>query len=110
MYFGAHAARLKSLERRRQSIDAQPVLVERHADHAGAAPARALDGATVGELLHDHGVAGLEQDLVDQIEALQRARGNQDVVGRGPDPALARELVRDEGAQARVAERIGPRL
>ena len=45
-----------------------------------------------------------QKDLVDQIEALQRARGDQDVVGCSFDAAHRGELAGDEGAQARVPD------
>ncbi len=61
--------------------------------------------AAIGVLLEDHRVARLEQQLVDQVDALQRARGDQHVVGVGGDAAAARSLLGDELAQLAVALR-----
>ena len=103
--FRLHAARLQPVEDRRQRIDADAVLVERHADDVDAAALQLGQRTAVGIFLDQDGVARREEKAADDIDALARARGDQDVIARAGDGAMAAELAGDEIAQALVALR-----
>ncbi len=68
------------------------------------APAEARQRAAIGVLLDDDRVARVDQQLVDEVEPLQRARGDQHLVGVGRRAAVARQLV----ARRPRAARAGP--
>ena len=80
-------------------------MVERDADHVGAQLVQLGEGAAVGLLLDDDGVALGHEQAVDQVEALHRARGDQDLVRRALDAGMVLELGREELAQRLVAQR-----
>ena len=66
-----------------QLVDLEPVLVERDGDELRLEAPEGLDRAEVGGRLDDHDVAGVEVRLPDQLERLDRAaRDQQLVVGR----------------------------
>ncbi len=92
-------------ERRLQRIHPHAVLVERNADDIDAEPLVAVERALVAVALADQRVAAREQRAVHEIERLQRARGEEDVVEGGFDAGVARELFGEEFAQRLVALR-----
>ena len=99
------ALALELVERGRERIHPHAVPVERNADDVDAEPRQPVDRALVAVLLDDDGVAAREQHAVDQIERLQRARREQDVVGRAGDARIGLELGDEELAQRPVALR-----
>jgi hypothetical protein len=54
-------------------------------------------------LLHHHGVASAQKHAVDQFERLERARRDEEIVGRALDAGVALELLHQEIAQRPVA-------
>ena len=86
-------------ERSRERVHPHAVVVERNADRVDAEPGEPVERALVAFLLDDHGVAAREQRAVDEVERLQRARDDQDVVGRAGDAGIALELRDEEFAQ-----------
>ena len=96
MYFGRMFWRVEIVERRGQRVHAHAVAVERNADGIDAEPGPAIERALVGLGLGDDGIATRQQDAVDQIERLQRARGDQDLAGIAGDARGALELLRQK--------------
>ncbi len=70
-------------------------------------PSRAsrLSEPPIALLLDEDGVAARQQHAVDQVDGLQRARRDQDFVGRAGNPGVPLELGGQELAQRAVAER-----
>ena len=97
--------RLRSSSALESASIRMPSLVERDADDVDAEPRQPVDRALVAVLLDDDGVAARQQHAVDQIERLQRAGGDQDVVGGAGDAGVALELLHQEFAQRPVALR-----
>src|SRR6516162_7533494 len=56
-----------------ETIDRQALVVERRADDVYTQPLQFGQGAAIGELLEDDGVAALEQQAVDEIDGLPGA-------------------------------------
>ena len=102
---GLDALLLQLLELLLQHVEPQPLVVERNADRVDAELGQLGERAAVGLLLDQDGVALGDQQAVDQVEALHRARGDQDLVGRAVDAGMALELAGQELAQRPVAER-----
>ena len=61
--------------------------------------------ALVALLLDQHGISARQQTLVDEIERLQRAGDDQDVIGGAVDPGVTLELCGEELAQGAIALR-----
>ena len=102
---GADAAALEVRERRRQRIHAHAARVQRNADGVDAEARQARERAAIARLLDDDGVAAREQNAVDEIERLQRAGRDQDLVGVAGDAGMPLELGGQELAQRTIAER-----
>jgi hypothetical protein len=64
----------------------------------GAGSREQVDGARVGGLVDEEGIARIEERAGDQVEGLLAARRDQDVLGRGGD-SLAGEVFGDQGAE-----------
>ncbi len=105
MYLGRMLRRLEVVERGGERVRAQALAVERNAHRLDAQPGEPRERALVGFLLDQHGVAGRQQDAVDEIDGLQRAGGDQDLVRRAGDAGIAGELGHQEFAQRPVSER-----
>ena len=103
--FRPDAAALEIVERRGERVHAHALAVERNADGVDAEPGPAIERALIGLGLGDDRIAARQQDAVDQIERLQRARGDQDLAGVAGDARGALELLRQKLAQAPVALR-----
>ena len=96
---------LQLLELLLQHVEPQAFVVERDADRVDAELDEPGERAAVGLLLDQDGVALADQQAVDQVEALHRARRDQDLVGRAVDTGMALELADQELAQRPVAQR-----
>jgi hypothetical protein len=100
--FRGDALALEVLKDVGERVDLDAVFIERCANDLLALALQLGDRAAIGEFLEDHRVADFEQHGVDEVDALARARRNQDVVGRAVDAAqLCLRL--DELAQAEMA-------
>ncbi len=100
--FRRDAAPLVVGERGSQRIDPDAVLVEGNADGIDAEPCEPVQRALIGLLLDQHGVALRQQRVVDEVERLQRAGDDQDVIGRAVDAGIALELMDQEFAQGPI--------
>lgn len=89
--------------------DKHAVLVERDADHVDTEPRQASQRALVALLLEDHGVAARQQRVVDEVEGLERAGHDQEIVDRAVDAGIALEFRHEELAQGQIALRTMPR-
>jgi hypothetical protein len=69
-----------------QRVHAHAALVERHALHPRLVRGERLKSTDVGGPFGDHDVAGVEEDLRQEVEALLGARGDDDVGGAEPHP------------------------
>ena len=105
MYFGLDAAALEVGERLGQRVHPHAVLVERNADRVDAKPGQPVQRALIGVALDDHGIAAGEQRRVDEVERLQRAGDDQDVVGDAVDAGVALQLAGEEFAQGAITLR-----
>ncbi len=61
--------------------------------------------ALVGKLLHNDGIPGFEQYLVQEFDTLIGARGDEHLLGRGLDASIVRHLLHEKFAQSRIAQR-----
>jgi hypothetical protein len=59
-----------------QGVHAEAILVDRHADDLPLVARRDHTGAQVARRLHQHDVAGIDQDLVEQVKGLDAAAGD----------------------------------
>ena len=105
MYFGRTPRRCRSASADASASMRMPVVVERNADRTDAEPVQTAQRALIGLLLDDHGVAARKQRLVDEIERLQRAGYDQEVVGAAGDAGVALQLCGEKFAQPQVALR-----
>ena len=103
--FRRDAAALEVGERRRQRVHPHALMVERNADHIDAEPGQPVQRALIGVALDDDGVAARQQRRVDEVERLQRAGDDQDVVGGAVDAGVALELGGEKFAQRAIALR-----
>ena len=92
-------------ERRRQRVHPHALVVEGDADRVDAEPRQPVQRALIGLLLDQHGIAARQQRLVDEVERLQRAGDDHDVVGGAVDAGVALEFCREEFAQGPIALR-----
>ena len=96
--------RVRVEERRRRAVAevalehrrVEPLVVQRHADDLGAEPREDLQRPVVGRRLDEHAVAGADELVRDEAEALERARGHDharrlDAVAGG-DPLAQRPV------------------
>ena len=86
-------------------VEAHAFLIERNADHVDAEPHQPVDGAAIGLLLDQHCVAFADQQPVDEVERLRRARNHQDLVGSTVDAGVPLEFLGQELAQWAIALR-----
>ena len=94
----------------RQSISASssasgisPCVVHGDVPHARLGGLEDPERADVGRALGEDDVAGVDEDAGDQVQALLRADGDDDLAGRGVGDALQGHDVADPLAQPRVA-------
>ncbi len=104
--FRPDAAALEIGQRRGQHVHAHAILVEGNADHVDAEPRQAGQRALIALLLDNHGIAARQQRAVDEVERLQRAGHDQEIVDRAVDTGVALEFRHKEFAQGQVA--LGP--
>ena len=76
-----------------------------NADRIDAEPGQPVQRALIGVALDDHGIAAGEQRRVDEVERLQRAGDDQNVVGGAVDAGVALEFPGEEFAQRAVTLR-----
>ncbi len=103
--FRPHAAAREVVERRGQGIHAHAPAVERNAHGIDAEPGQARECALIGFLLDQHGIAARQQHAIDEVDGLQRARGDQNLVGRTGHAGGAPKFGGQELAQRPVALR-----
>ena len=65
-------------------VDLEPVLVHRHGHDLGLEPAEGHDRAEIRRRLDEHRVAAVEERLADQLERLDPAARDQQLVVAGP--------------------------
>ena len=70
-----------------------------------AEPRQSVQRALIGLPLDNNGVAARQQRRVDEVERLQRAGDDQDIVGDAVDAGIALELCRQKFAKRTVALR-----
>lgn len=58
----------------------------------------------VAGIVHQHRVAGAQQEAADQVDGLRAGRGEEDLIRTDSDP-LRRELANEDTAQAQGAAR-----
>jgi hypothetical protein len=102
---GSDAATREVGERGRHDVRPHAVAVERNADGVDAEARKPVQRALIAFLLDDDRIPAREKYAVDEIERLQRARCDQDLVGGAGNARRARELRGQELAQRPVAER-----
>ena len=85
-----------------ETVDRQALVVKRRADDVDAQPLQFGQGAAIGELFEDDGVAMLEQQAVDEVDRLPGARRDQHVVGCAFDRRPLGNLVDHELTQSEV--------
>jgi hypothetical protein len=103
--FRANALALEIVERIGERVHLHAVAVERNADRGDAKPGETVDRALVALLLDDDGVATRQHHAVDQVERLERAGGDEDIVGGAGHAGVALELSDQEIAQRPIALR-----
>jgi hypothetical protein len=74
-------------------------------DDVDPEPGQPVQRALIAVLLDDNGITAGQQRRVDEIERLQRAGDDQDVVGGAPDCGIALEFGGEEFAQRTIALR-----
>ena len=89
MYFGRMPRRLRSASAAASASIRMPSWSSGMPIAVDAEPRQPVERALIGVLLDDHGVAARQQRGVDEIERLQRARHDQDVVGCAGDAGVA---------------------
>ena len=105
MYFGVMPRRLVVGQRCRQRVHPHALIVQGNADRLDAEPRQPVQRALIGLLFDQHGVAARQQRLIDEVERLQRARNDHDVVGAAGDAGVALELCGEEFAQGTITLR-----
>src|SRR5947199_7505950 len=103
--FGPDTAALKVLERGSDSVDSHAVAIEWDANGVHAQSRKPRQRALIALLLDKDGISRREQHAVDEVEPLQRARGDEDLVRRAGDPGGPLELVGQKFPQRAVTER-----
>ena len=92
--------RSRSAERVGERVHAQPLAVERDAHGVDAEARQPRQRAAVARLLDQHGVAAGREQRIDEVDGLQRARRDQDLLGVAGDAGVPLELARQELAAA----------
>ena len=105
MYLGWMPLPRRSCQHLFQVVHPDAVVVDLHGDEVDVALAQEVERAGEAELLDDDRVALFQQDLVDNLDALPGAGGNQDFVNGDVDSAVRLELVNDELAERQDALR-----
>ena len=105
MYFGVIPFVFRSASVLRQQVHPHSVPVERNPDHLDAEPRQPVQRALIGVLLDDDGIAARQQRGVDEVERLQRAGHDQDVVGDTIDAGVALQFPGQEFAQGAITLR-----
>src|SRR5439155_6090281 len=103
--FGPDAAVLKVLERGSDGVDSHAVAIERDPNCVHAQSRKPRQRALIALLLDKDGISPREQHAVDEVEPLQRARGDEDLVRRAGDSSGPLELVGQKFPQRAVTER-----
>ena len=103
--FRRDAMALEVGERGRQRVHPHPLLVKRDADRVDAKPGQSVQRALIGLPLDNNGVAARQQRRVDEVERLQRAGDDQDIVGDAVDAGIALEFCREKFAKRTVTLR-----
>ena len=103
------AARFHVGKQTLQLLRFHAVIVDVDADPIGARAPQAPEHPAIGLRLDDHRIAGLYQHRVDQIEHLQRARGDQELAYQAKIKPDCDWILRsfDQRAEARAAEAAG---
>ncbi len=83
------------------------IVVGCNAANVGLEPVECPQGPAIREVLGDNDVARVEQRLQHHVDGLAGAVGQDNVVGRHVDRPVARELLRDELAERRIAGGVG---
>jgi hypothetical protein len=104
MNFGLFPRAFKSASLR-QRIDDDPVRVQLHAHQFRAELAEPVQRALVTVFLGQHGIAGVQQQAANHVDALAGPGGDQDVLYWRRDAPLAPGLVGNEPAQPGIALR-----
>ena len=105
MYFGVMPPMLEVGECGGQRVHPHTLMVERDADRIDPEPGQPVQRSLIGFPLDDHGVAARQQGLVDEIERLQRAGNDQDVVGGAVHSGVPLQLGGEKFTQRPVALR-----
>ena len=100
---GSDAVAAKVGERSGQGVHAHAVFVQWNANHVHVQLAPPAHHALIREQLGDDSVAGFQQDLVDELDALVGARGDEDVFAGRPQAAIVGQFLDEEAAQPGVA-------
>src|SRR5262249_45385620 len=103
--FGANATALEIVECGGERVDADTLLIERDAHRVHPQSVEARERALITFLLNENRISWREQQTIDEIEPLQRSRGDQDFIGSAGDAGGTLELVGQESPQRTVAER-----
>ncbi len=92
-----------------QVVHQRAFVVARHAVHVGLHGREGLQGAEVGRGFHQHAASRVDEHLGHQVQALLRAGGDQDLVGRHvPGQEIRHGLAQRQVALARgVLQRGG---
>src|SRR5437667_651059 len=103
--FGPDAAALKVLERGSDGVNSHAVAIERDPNGVHAQSHKPRQRTLIALLLDKDGISRREQHAVDEVEPLQRARGDEDLVRRAGDAGSPLELVGQKFPQRAVTER-----
>jgi hypothetical protein len=101
MYFGRMLRRLRSASAVARASIRRPSL----SSGMPTAPRQPGQRALIGIALDDHGVATGGEGLIDEVERLQRARHQQDIVDTATDAGVTVQLGDQEFAQPTIALR-----
>ena len=86
----------------RQRVHPHALMIERDADRVDAKPGQPVQRALIAVPLDDDGIAARQQRRVDEIERLQRAGDDHNVVGGAADAGVALQFCRQKFAQAKI--------
>ena len=79
----------KVAQRDFQQIDPQTFAIERNSHGSDVKAVETRQRSAIGFLLYDDRISRLEQNTIDQIEGLERARGQQYVLAPAKQPRIA---------------------
>ena len=103
--FGPHPLGLQIREDAFQRIHFDAVFIHRHGDDLRPRRRKTGNRTRVTKLLQQHRVAGIKEQPRDHIDRLAGPCGDQHIVRRRIDAAMALQLVRHHLAQARMPHR-----